>query len=121
MNCLAYVHIQHALECELPPRRFLQFWSRVYFWWQNIKGIHESSEKALRIMQLTTVMVVDADRLVRVIRFGCVVRIFRRFRFGAEHESAARTRWAGFTEDHFAQTLHFADGVRGARDIRCWR
>ena len=30
----------------------------VYFWWQNIKGIPESSEKALRIMYLTTVMVV---------------------------------------------------------------
>lgn len=30
----------------------------VYFWWQNIKGIHESSSKALRIMQITTVMVV---------------------------------------------------------------
>jgi amino acid transporter len=30
----------------------------VYFWWQNIKGIEESSEKALRIMQITTVMVV---------------------------------------------------------------
>lgn len=28
----------------------------VYFWWLNIKGIHESSDKALRIMQLTTVM-----------------------------------------------------------------
>src|SRR5213078_3054520 len=30
----------------------------VYFWWENIKGIHESSEKALRIMYITTVMVV---------------------------------------------------------------
>ncbi len=30
----------------------------LYFWWYNIKGIHESSEKAMRIMQLTTVMVV---------------------------------------------------------------
>src|ERR1700688_1188420 len=30
----------------------------IYFWWQNIKGIHESSSKALRIMQITTVMVV---------------------------------------------------------------
>ena len=30
----------------------------LYFWWQNIKGIPESSEKALWIMQLTTVMVV---------------------------------------------------------------
>jgi amino acid transporter len=30
----------------------------IYFWWENIKGIHESSEKALRIMYITTVMVV---------------------------------------------------------------
>src|ERR1700745_175790 len=30
----------------------------VYFWWSNVKGIHESSGKALRIMQITTVMVV---------------------------------------------------------------
>ncbi len=29
-----------------------------YFWWSNIKGIHESSQKALWIMQITTVMVV---------------------------------------------------------------
>lgn len=29
----------------------------VYFWWTNIKGVHESSGKALRIMQVTTVMV----------------------------------------------------------------
>jgi len=29
-----------------------------YFWRSNIKGIHESSGKALRIMQITTVMVV---------------------------------------------------------------
>src|SRR5215831_9044030 len=30
----------------------------IYFWWRNIKGIHESSEDALRIMKVTTVMVV---------------------------------------------------------------
>src|SRR5579863_5026893 len=30
----------------------------VYFWWKNIQGIHESSEKALQIMIITTVMVV---------------------------------------------------------------
>ena len=30
----------------------------IYFWWLNIKGMHESSGKALRIMQITTVMVV---------------------------------------------------------------
>jgi amino acid transporter len=29
-----------------------------YFWWQNILGIEESSEKAMRIMQVTTVMAV---------------------------------------------------------------
>ena len=30
----------------------------IYFWHENIKGIHESSEKALQVMQITTVMVV---------------------------------------------------------------
>jgi amino acid transporter len=30
----------------------------VYFWWKNIQGMHESSSKAMRIMQVTTVMVV---------------------------------------------------------------
>src|ERR1700756_5054278 len=28
----------------------------LYFWWENIKGIPESSQKALRIMYVTTVM-----------------------------------------------------------------
>lgn len=30
----------------------------IYFWWKNTIGIHESSQKALRIMQVTTAMVV---------------------------------------------------------------
>jgi amino acid transporter len=30
----------------------------IYFWWENIKGIPESSQKAVRIMYVTTVMVV---------------------------------------------------------------
>jgi amino acid transporter len=29
-----------------------------YFWWYNVKGVHESSGKAMRIMQITTAMVV---------------------------------------------------------------
>jgi amino acid transporter len=29
----------------------------IYYWWENIKGIEESSGKALRVMQITTVMV----------------------------------------------------------------
>jgi amino acid transporter len=42
----------------------------VYFWRKNIIGIHESSEKALRIMQITTVMVV-------MLIIWCVVTIFK--------------------------------------------
>jgi hypothetical protein len=30
----------------------------IYFWWKNTQGIHESSQKALQIMAITTVMVV---------------------------------------------------------------
>ena len=30
----------------------------LYFWWENIKGIEESSDKALKVMKITTVMVV---------------------------------------------------------------
>jgi amino acid transporter len=30
----------------------------VYFWWKNTQGMHESSQKALQIMAITTVMVV---------------------------------------------------------------
>ena len=30
----------------------------LYFWWRNTRGLHESSDDALRIMKITTVMVV---------------------------------------------------------------
>jgi amino acid transporter len=30
----------------------------IYYWWQNIKGIEESSGKAMQVMQVTTIMVV---------------------------------------------------------------
>ncbi len=30
----------------------------IYFWWKNTQGLHESSQKALQIMSVTTVMVV---------------------------------------------------------------
>ena len=43
----------------------------VYFWWSNTKGIHESSLKALRIMQITTVMVV-------ILLLWCPVTLFLR-------------------------------------------
>src|SRR5437868_9223714 len=43
------------------PNTFAVFFSvavTAYFWYSNIKGVPESSHKALRIMQITTVMVV---------------------------------------------------------------
>ncbi len=43
------------------PNNFAAFFGvavTIYFWRSNIKGIHESSGKALRILQITTVMVV---------------------------------------------------------------
>ena len=45
----------------LDPNTFAAFFAVVvtlYFWWSNLKGIEESSGQALRIMQITTVMVV---------------------------------------------------------------
>ena len=30
----------------------------IFYWWQNIKGIEESSDKALEVMKITTIMVV---------------------------------------------------------------
>jgi amino acid transporter len=49
------------LQFRLSPDHFAVFFAvlvTLYFWWSNIKGLHESSSKALRIMQVTTVMVV---------------------------------------------------------------
>ncbi len=43
------------------PNWFSVFFSiavTLYFWWSNLKGVPESSHKALRIMQITTVMLV---------------------------------------------------------------
>ena len=42
----------------------------VYFWWKNIQGIHESSEKALQIMIVTTVMVV-------MLLIWCTITVFK--------------------------------------------
>ena len=41
----------------------------IYFWHKNVIGIHESSTKALRIMQITTVMVV-------ILIVWCLITIF---------------------------------------------
>jgi amino acid transporter len=58
LNELApFLHIRG----DISPNTFAAYFGAVvtvYFWWSNIKGIHESSGQALRIMQITTVMVV---------------------------------------------------------------
>src|SRR5271165_7040960 len=41
----------------------------LYFWWKNIQGIHESSQKALQIMIVTTVMVV-------ILIIWCTITVF---------------------------------------------
>ena len=42
----------------------------LYFWWKNTQGIHESSEKAVQIMVITTVMVV-------ILIVWCTITILR--------------------------------------------
>src|SRR5256884_2806283 len=51
----------HLAKMPVSPEHFaagMAILVTVYFWHKNVIGIHESSEKALRIMQITTVMVV---------------------------------------------------------------
>jgi amino acid transporter len=46
---------------QVPPYEFAAGFgiaATAYFWWSNTKGVHESSTKALRIMEVTTAMVV---------------------------------------------------------------
>jgi amino acid transporter len=52
----AYGHVHMALSANAVAEMFAVV-ATLYFWWENIKGITESSEKALWIMQLTTVMI----------------------------------------------------------------
>ncbi|HUO17123.1 MAG TPA: APC family permease [Verrucomicrobiae bacterium] len=42
----------------------------IYFWWKNTQGIHESSQKAMEIMIITTVMVV-------ILIIWCTITILR--------------------------------------------
>ena len=51
----------HSPQMKVDPPLFAAFLAvavTLYFWRKNLIGIHESSQKALRIMQLTTVLVV---------------------------------------------------------------
>src|ERR1700747_2134356 len=53
----AYFHTGIVLS-ENSSAAFFAVIITIYFWWENIKGVHESSNKALKIMQITTAMVV---------------------------------------------------------------
>ena len=53
----SFMHLKIVLNASATATIFAII-ATLYFWWQNTKGIHESSEKALWIMQLTTVMVI---------------------------------------------------------------
>jgi amino acid transporter len=56
------------------PHLFAAFFTifvTLYFWRKNVIGIHESSQKALRIMQITSVMVV-------ILIVWCLITIFQR-------------------------------------------
>ncbi len=52
-----YAHLNIVLPTDFTSAVFAALVT-IYFWWENVKGIPESSEKALRIMYVTTVMVV---------------------------------------------------------------
>ncbi len=54
---LRHAHLRIVLPIDFTAATFAALVT-LYFWWQNIKGIPESSEKALRIMVVTTVLVV---------------------------------------------------------------
>ncbi len=54
---LQHAHINVALPTNSTAAVFAVA-ATLYFWWQNIKGIEESSEKARRIMEFTTILVV---------------------------------------------------------------
>src|SRR5579884_476458 len=66
----------------------------MYFWWTNIKGIHESSGKALRIMQVTTVMVV-------ALLLWCPLTIL------------LKDRWGHVPPAPIPANLHFSEDAQG--------
>ncbi len=66
----------------------------IYFWWENIKGVHESSGKSLRIMQITTVMVV-------MLLIWCPITIF------------LKGRWGNLPPAPLARNLTFAPEAQG--------
>jgi amino acid transporter len=65
-----------------------------YFWWENIKGVHESSGKALRIMQITTVM-------VAILIIWCPLTII------------LKDRWGDVPPAPVVSNIHFTEDAQG--------
>jgi amino acid transporter len=66
--------LMHSPSFRVNPPYFAAFFTIIvtlYFWRKNIIGMHESSQKALRIMQITTIMVVT-------LIIWCLITIFQR-------------------------------------------
>ena len=93
-EAIDYFHLQYAHAN--PPYFAAGFavLATLYFWRKNIHGMHESSEKALRIMQITTVMVV-------MLIIWCLFTILQQgvsagpIPFSSERPSERRGAWAG--------------------------
>jgi amino acid transporter len=68
----------------------------LYYWWQNTKGIHESSDKALEVMKITTVMVVI------LLLWGA----YTVFHVGAHLPPLPRPSALTFSEDAFGFLKH---------------
>jgi amino acid transporter len=74
----------------------------LYFWRKNIIGIHESSQKALRIMQITTVMVV-------ILILWCLYTImnghFQAVPFPALSNLSLSKESVGWLPEHWARSI----------------
>ena len=86
-----YAHMHVVLNENLTAAAFAILCT-VYFWWENIKGIPESSEKALRIMYVATVLVV-------IMVVWCCYTIW--------------VRGAHFPPLPSVHTIHYFDGAHG--------
>ena len=80
----------------------------IYFWWRNTKGIHESSDDALKIMYVTTVMVVLL-----------IAWEIRRSRFGAGllsiREDEDTARMLGVPTERYKRQAFVVSAVRRSR------
>ncbi len=73
----------------------------IYFWWENVKGVHESSGKALRIMQITTVM-------VAMVLIWAPITLF------------IKDRWGNLPPPPTMANVHFSEDAQGWLKGTAW-